>query len=364
MHRDASLSVKAVVVDDTTIGRQASDTGLPSRAARRVRDSGSVFGTTAVAALAVVCLTGGCSPYVYKNEIQGFAVGVEQLGVAYAAGQEALVVDRLAAQRAAWVARRERPRLALTVGCVAPGPAGQDVCAVAEAGRAPSPPTSVEAEAGKAGSIGEALVDYAEGLAAITRAEDREAFDNARAELSNGLTSLLERADAERPAAEARAPRLGPVADLVGWAAGAYLDQRRYTVLKAAVTRAHPDIEALGGALGVVLRNIAEQRRLHLVNEAKSIQERIASRNGRPVRDDPAYEDLVQALEARAEVVNELIASEPEKAAEAMVTAHAKLRDALASNQGQLDVVVGSIKDFAAKARKVREAFAPASTRV
>jgi len=44
--------------------------------------------------IAIAMIFAGCSPYVYKTEITGFAVGVNDLAAAYATGRKSVAEDR------------------------------------------------------------------------------------------------------------------------------------------------------------------------------------------------------------------------------------------------------------------------------
>jgi hypothetical protein len=154
-----------------------------------------------VAAFVISLLLSACSPYVYKDEVRGFATGVDNLTAAYAASTAAVNDLTRSAQRDLWVSRRAS--LAMTIGCT---PAASGPCAVHEVGQQVPAPTQTQTAAADAAVVFTALKDYASALAMIVNAEDRDALDKATGELQDSVTNLAKRFEPTPRPARSRSP--------------------------------------------------------------------------------------------------------------------------------------------------------------
>lgn len=357
VHRDVSLSVKAMVVGDTMVGRQDSDTGLPSRAARRVRDSGSICGTAMVAAFAAACLTGGCSPYVYKNEIQGFAAGVGTLDRSYEEGLRSIADQRVAAYNAVW--QNKKTVVGLSPDCDLVSSGDPKPCGVIDPVSAGDDRTAgpgiFERTAAEQRPHIKVLADYVAGLDAVTRAEDREAFDNAAAGLAQSVDNL-----AGRVVPAATAPPLGPLVGLFTYVAGTYLDHRRFVALRSAVRAADPELAKLKQPFSIAFENLARAKRQYLLIEGREVEFRLGRTGGRPPSDE-VYETNLKALERIGASTDALAQSDPGAVVDEMVEAHGELRRALDEARGQDKEVIKAIKGFVERAKAVQAAFAAAA---
>ena len=307
-----------------------------------------------VAAFVISLLLSACSPYVYKDEVRGFATGVDNLTAAYAASTAAVNDLTRSAQRDLWVSRRAS--LAMTIGCT---PAASGPCAVHEVGQQVPAPTQTQTAAADAAVVFTALKDYASALAMIVNAEDRDALDKATGELQDSVTNLAKRFEPTSPAPGTLpvAPRAGAVAGLFGQIAATGLDQRRFEALRAGVVSADRDMPTLAEAATRTLNLLTTAR----INSAN--REALAMERGfvKGLSEDD-YRSRMTAFEAKVEELQGLRSANPAGAADQMVTAHGKLRAALEDPTTQISEVSKAVKAFVEKAKAVRTAFTPPVT--
>ncbi|MBS0521860.1 MAG: hypothetical protein JSR90_24410 [Proteobacteria bacterium] len=197
----------------------------------------------ALAGAAAIALA-ACSPYRYSTEVGKFSTSVDTLASAFTSGYDAPTSDRTAALQIQLI--DERAPVVLSPGCaLRPGrlPDSKAPCAVLRA-TAPVPPPIRIPDTPTANEIDLAatrddtmkalkvLKDYAKGLAAVTNAADRAAYDAAVAQLASAVGALTSAAAKGMPGA-------GTVAtasvNLLGWLVGEALDQQRYDTLRSAV---------------------------------------------------------------------------------------------------------------------------------
>jgi len=298
--------------------------------------------------IAVGMILAGCSPYVYKSEINGFTGGVNDLAAAYATGCKSVAEDRADKQRWQWT--DGTAKLALTEGCV-PGVAGAPettaACTLREVGQPIPEPSAIEKNAAGAAPIVKALQDYASALGSVTNAADRQALDAAQAQLKQSVEALSKQVE------PALAGSIGPIADLFASITGAILDTRRYQVLKAGVTAAKEPVRILGSAMGDALDALRTAR----ANELRLTADHLSAGLG-PNLDSGSYAVRLEALQVKIDDLEALRRANPKEAAAEMVAAHDVLAQALSDDTRNIEGVIATVKTFVDQAKAVRDAFA------
>lgn len=306
-----------------------------------------VFVLRALWQCSLTVFLGGCSPYVYKTEINGFASGVDALASAYASGLKSTTSERLERQRWQW--GTSRARLALTPGCV-PQPGGTTdaaaSCALQEVGKIPSAPSKTEQQAGAAVPIVRALREYANGLAAVANAEDQQVLEAAQMQFRNAVQDLVKQQDPKLAAS------LGPAADLFWALTTAALNARRYEILRSGVTVAQDPVTQLGRAMGDTLDAIRTAR----ANELRLTADFLTAELG-PGVDRAEYVSRLTLIETKVNALETLRRSDPRQAVRVMVAAHETLKRALNDDARQAEAVVASVRLFMDKARAARDAL-------
>lgn len=210
----------------------------------------------ALAGAAAMALA-ACSPYRYSTEVGKFSTSVDALAGAFTSGYDAPTADRTAALQIQLI--DERAPVVLSPGCaLRPGrlPDSKAPCAVLRATapvpppiRIPDTPTANEIDlaATRADTMKalKVLKDYAKGLAAVTNAADRAAYDAAVAQLSSAVGALTSAAAKGMPGAGAVATAS---VNLLGWLVGEALDQQRYDTLRSAVLTVDTPLPEEGGS--------------------------------------------------------------------------------------------------------------------
>jgi hypothetical protein len=212
-------------------------------------------------------------------------------------------------------------------------------------------PGAIERVAGEGQQAITALADYAAALDAVTRAEDREAFNNAAATLEQSVDGLAKRV-------APGAPPVGPLVGLFGFVTGTYLDQRRFVALRSAVDEADPLLPVVAQPIAVAFDEMTKAQRRDLLDEGNEVAARLDRKAGVPPTDQ-VYAANLRELERIALASETLAVSQPQAALESMITAHGELRRALDEGRGQDKVVIKAINEFVTKAKAVQAAFAP-----
>jgi len=289
----------------------------------------------------------GCSPYIYKSEINEFSKGVNELSLAYNAGLKSSGSERQERQRWHWVTTRAR--IALTEGCVPQafgGPDSAPPCALREVGKAPPAPSKIETQAIEAAPIIKALREYSDALAAVTNAEDQQTLEAAQAQFKNSIQGLVKQRD------PALAESLGPVAEVFSAATTATLNARRYNILRGGVIAANEPVTQLGGAIGETLEAIRTAR----ANELRQYADDLMAELG-PAFGSADYASRLNLIEGKVNSLEALRRSDPRQAAQDMVKVHEELALAFKDNRRQMQPVIASVRAFVDKTKAVREAF-------
>ncbi len=328
---------------------------------------------TALIVLSMAVLSAGCSPYLYKGEINEFSKGVNQLAEANTIGVRN--ANEARANRSRWIWLNEKPKLTLTDGCEGIKTTEWKPCGLKENERKTvsksTPKVSEPIKEGGSGVVGQsdqgpresipiqddakaivkALQDYADGLAAVTNAADREALDKAQAELTQSVGGLA--TEVAKLSGQPVAAQVKPITDLFTTIATVMLDTRRYQALQREVKKARQPVADLGKNLGDMLTNLRDTQ----VNALRGTATELELKLG-PQFDESTYATRLDALQSTATALEALRSVNPKEAADKMVEAHNELANALAENQGQAEAVLQATKTFFDKAKAVREAFA------
>lgn len=338
--------MNGLVLGGTIMKSPRGASPLLQEAVRALDIAGSICSRTA-AAVAALMMAVGCSPYLYKAEINGFSAGVDTLGSAYSSGLRSTTAERQERQRWDWSKRQAR--LALTEDCVLQASAGRNgdsACSLREVGIAPPSRSKTEQEVAKAAPIIKALRDYASSLVAVTNAEDQQTLEAAQAQFSSSLQDLAKQTKPELAA------QLGPVADAFAAATTAGLNSRRYKILKNGVIAANKAVADLGDAMGDVLNAIRTAR----ANELRLTADFLTSELG-PSFTSAEYMTRLTLIESKVDSLEALRRSGPRQAAKEMVKAHDDLARALMDDRRQVQGVGNSVRTFVDKAKAVQEAF-------
>jgi hypothetical protein len=298
--------------------------------------------TRAIATSLVLVAAAGCSPYVYKQEIDDFAGGVEDLAAAYNDGRTWVFARDIAKTDDGWT----RTRAGLTVSaCDFPdtGRPGDVECALHKIGEPVPGPTTLGADVRDGARIVRALTDYSAALAAVANAADREALAASQAKLKSAVQGVANAAAGKAVAA------VGPVVDLFNTLTAAALDQQRYAILRSGVTSAQGPVSKLGNVLGDTFRSLWIARGRELRDLAND-ELRLAAKGDYPAHLKKAREK-VAALET-------LRTRNPEVAATNMVAAHDALAAALVDDSRQVEAVATAVGNFVSQAQAAREALA------
>ena len=297
----------------------------------------------------VACLAAGCSPYLYEEEIAVFREGVDRTVASFEALKQAERERRVALRDDALKAAHA-PAL-VTDGCEALrlkyeegfGAEARNVlteadyqaCAVEPAGG-----PSIDPFLPNLSAIGHGLVAYADGLDAVTDAEDAPALQTAFTEFNASTKELLKAVNRELEAKQAE--QFDAVAGLVYRAGVLYLDQRRFSALKRGVNQAHPVVAKAAQLLAEAAFDIhgpaisAHQQRLADLEDATD------GKSG------DTYLAAWRELQDGTGAYIDLFRNSPVRAFDQLVEAHEALRRSLndAGSQEQIDHVLTQAKAF------------------
>jgi hypothetical protein len=290
----------------------------------------------------VLVAVAGCSPYVYKQEIDDFATGVKDLAATYNDGRTWVSGRDTAQTDDTWT--KARARLTISA-CDFPdtGSPGDVECALHKIGEPVPGPTKLGADVRDGARIVKALSDYSSALAAVANAADREALTASQAKFKSAVQGLANEAAGKTVAA------VGPAVDLFNTLTAAALDQQRYAILRSGVGGAKAPVSKLGDVLAVTFRGLWIARARELRDLANG-ELTLGAKGDYPAHLKKAREK-VAALET-------LRTRNPEVAATNMVAAHDALAAALADDSRQVDAVATAVANFVTQASAARDAFA------
>jgi hypothetical protein len=296
-----------------------------------------------MASSAAIALVAGCSPYVYKQEIDGFATGVKDLAAAYSESRVWLATRDQEKVDATWTGSRAR----LTVTACEfrdPGTPGPVECVLHEIAQPVPAPLADTAVFREVAPNVEALSRYSAALAAVANAADREALTAAQAKLKTAVQGFASEA------AGKAVPAVGPAVDLFSTLTATLLDQKRYDILRSGVTAAKEPVADLGRTLSVALGGVWMQR--------ATAMRRTASQDAESLGSGSDYAARLKRLREKVAALETLRGKNPGTAATDMVAAHDALAKALADDARQVEAVATAVANFVAQANSAREAFA------
>lgn len=349
----------------------------------------------------IVFLSGtsaACSPYLYKQEIDSFAKGVNQL--AEATRLSVRNENAFNATRHRWLWIDDRPELTLSENC--PGseatkPANADAnrqtqtSARQTCGLLYSSAANLDKErlalpyddAGRLASILKTLQSYARSLASVTNAADLDGLYAAQLELAGAVKGLgsLSTGSGNGPNFEAA----GPLVGLLNFITTSVLNWRRYDTLQKGVTSTNPSIKDLGTELGKSLATIREKQLASLNATARRLRTTLnpdkEKADGRPANekssvsrrtalqstvdsierrlDEQSYSSRLDALQSTVDSLENLRSSNPKTAADEMVKAHEELANVLKNDtQRQEKAVIDATISFLEKAEAFKASMA------
>ncbi|MEL6126227.1 MAG: hypothetical protein AAFR57_07525 [Pseudomonadota bacterium] len=298
-------------------------------------------GITALVAL----LASGCSPYLYTSEIDAFATATGNLSTGLTQAQQAIRTNPDTHAFWASYADTDKPVRFSEAGC---DTASKTTCYVfvgSTAYNAPAEDAQLVAEIQKLKSLN----GYAAGLQAISNAEDREAFDAARATLATNASTLAGAASGN--------PAVTPVAEVAVRAGttilGYFLDQARFDQLRASVLATDKYIAAMGPDLAKALGEIRKHQLLAVKTRMRTVQGALGSGKLRVTE----HERLLTQLQSDVRAVAALQRTRSDKLATELVEAHSALAEALRQRRIDPVAVITAINEFATTASDFKTAF-------
>lgn len=315
-------------------------------------------------AASICAAVGACSPYNYSKEISAFSTGVDGLATSVTAGHDELVNDEYANRKQDLILNRRAVALSTTCGDGA-GTSAKDAqpCAVQGIGVKSDPldPDPIPEDITKELKY---LKQYAQALAAVTKASDRNDYQAAVGQLSNAVKNLVAVVPGYGTAA---APVVAAGINVFGWLVGTALDEQRYETLKKAVTLLETPIgdpkekpmHLLAAGLDGQLTAITRERQIALRKGALALRQRLG-----PNLDQKTYQERYTELEAIVTVMESLRKSDPSGAAKGLETTHKALSDALNDPKRQLDTLPAELGTFVDKVSALQAALKTASTPV
>jgi hypothetical protein len=221
--------------------------------------------------------------------------------------------------------------------------------------------TSVQEKQTRATKALKVLSGYANGLAAVTNAADRTAYNAAAKRLEGSVGNLAK-------FAEPAAPGIGTITPLVvnvfTWAVGEALDQDRFDTLRDAVIFAQGPIKTASGedltpvktageALKLGLQAIAVARIAVLDDGIRTLAAPLG-----PALSTAAYKERRTQTQAMYATLENMRHADAGKAAADMITAHDKLAEAVKDPKRNFGQLMEAVGEFVKKANDVQAAMA------
>ncbi len=198
------------------------------------------------------------------------------------------------------------------------------------------------------------LTDYTSGLAAVTNAADRTAYNTAVSNLKDAVSKI---------------PPYGTIAgagiNLLGWLVGTGLDIQRFQSLKEGVNAVGtPNVKVGGRPFDVVVLAIAtevnhysQQRREILTDDLGDLAATLS-----PNISEELYRARLADIEAITVVLEALNQSNAISVANDLMAAHAKLVKAVNSAQPSVDELTAALSTLGSDVSALQSALASAST--
>ena len=325
-----------------------------------------------VAATWTLC---GCSPYLYQNEVGSFSSSVVAVSNGVTQGLDNLDQDQAAADLAQVVGARAGVNL--SPGCGSEDP--NEPCRLMVPGKKPDADLAGKFADVKARDekVLAALKAYADGLAAVTNAQDRKDYDAAASQLASSVGALGTALGAGNPRGAAAGPALAAVVTLGTWTIGEGLDVARYDTLRSAINAVgtpSADLEKQSAiqvvadkAITPALEALKSARITLLSRQLNARQDRINldlnAADAAPVSSErDRYGTSVTDLASLVAMLNTIRAVDPTAVGKSLVEAHNDLQKAVNDKSRQFQSLVSSLAEFADRAAAVEKAFAKKPT--
>lgn len=306
-----------------------------------------------------------CTPYPFSKEGADFGTGVTQVAEAYRTGNASWDSDRALLLHRVRVDQRARLRVVGDcLGLRAPG-VSAGPCELA----APPPAAPAQLAAwrqAREDHLNElrqeasfrdrtetqmaALTAYAQGLKAITNADDRAKYDAAAKRVGAAVGSVASAADLAAPGASTVAPA---ITNILLWGVGLALDYDRYQSLSQATKMAQDPVRAIGLTIGQGLERTRGLRLQVMRDIARQLNDGLG-----PNLATDAYDRRLIATEEAVGRIRSLTAANPAEMATKLVAAHDALVKAVDDPDRQLSALITAIEEFTRQADAVRTAFA------
>jgi hypothetical protein len=325
-----------------------------------------------VAATWTLC---GCSPYLYQKEVGSFSSSVVAVSNGVTQGLDNLDQDQVAADLAQVLGARAGVNL--SPGCGSEGP--NEPCGLMVPKKVPDASPVDKFPHPQLLKVLAALKGYADGLAAVTNAQDRKDYDAAASQLASSVAGLGTALAAADPRAAAAGPALSAVVTLTTWTIGVGLDAARYDTLRSAINavgtpsidlegqKASPIQVVADKAITPALTAVKSARITLIFRQLNARQDRInldlKAAGAAPVSSErDRYDTSVTDLASLVATLNAIRGVDPAPVGKSLVKAHDDLQQAVNDKSRQFQSLVSSIADFADKAAAVEKAFAKKST--
>ncbi len=314
-----------------------------------------------------------CSPYVYKDGITRFSSDMTSVLDQEGSAASEVRVQSSKLQAVTYAAVRQ-PIKSDPAGCLLPDgivSAGCRIVADDDGGDAADAASPVALHAGglrgiRASFLGltkadadrqrlfAALRDYALGLAALANASDQANYDAAVTTLSSSIAAGV-KAGSGGSAGDSAAAQA--VAKFVGAIGGIYLEQRRYTALRSAVTTVEAvTMPVFGRDLGTTL---AAQRGALLDYDRyrlAQIEPGFSRSNARRMSQEE-YTVNYARMQTVIDDENRLYAADPTVTVKTMLAAHHELAQALRNGDGQFAAFSQALDSFSAQVSALGKSF-------
>lgn len=274
-----------------------------------------------VPALLLAALLGACSASDYRAPVQGFdqVVG-EAVRLVDAYGKDRAEANF--ALRRAVLAQRPDQLVVRGADC-RPGAAADNCVVRLGPGRMPVGPA---APAARPAELAGALARYADALGAVAGAATEAEFDTAVGRLSSALTGLA----GAVPGASGLGSVVEPASGLVSALGGLALQQRRFGLLRDAITRADPAVQDAARELAAVVagqREAAADDRAALIARLSALYNSMEPAPGAAGAATAATREALLARVADLTAQQRrLLAGDPASDLRALGEAHAALR--------------------------------------
>lgn len=315
----------------------------------------------------------GCSPYLYQKEVGSFNSSVAAVSSGVTQGLDNLGQDQAAADLAQVVGARAGVNL--SPGCGTGRP--HELCRLmvpTEKATRPSAADKFASVKPEVKKVLAAMKAYADGLAAVTNAQDRKDYDAAASQLSSSVAALGTALGAVSPGGAAAGPALGAVVTLTTWTIGTGLDAARYDTLKSAINAVGTPSADLGNqsaiqlvvdkAITPALEAVRSARLELLFEQMNARTDRInsdLSATGTAISLD-RYDTPLKDSASLVATLNAIKAVDPAALGKSLLEAHNDLQKAVNDKSTQFQSLVISMADFAEKAAAVEKAFAKQPT--